>query len=206
MPVVDVYNLKNEKVSELTLDDQVFGVEVKPHLFWEVVRAQLAARRGGNASTKERSDVQGAYRKLFRQKGTGRARKGSVRSPLHRGGGTVFGPHPRSFAYKVPKKVRKGALRSALTKRLLDQKLMVLEAFELDEIKTKALVEILARLGIENALIVDEANEKLQKSARNLQKVQFLPTAGLNVHDILRYENLILTVPSVKVIEGALRP
>jgi len=206
MPVIEVYNQNRDKVGELTLDEGVFGAEVKEHLFWEVVRSQLASRRGGNASTKERSDVAGSTAKLFRQKGTGRARKGMRKSPLHPGGGVVFGPHPRDFSYKPPKKVRKAALRSAISKRLSESRLIVLENFELEEIKTKKLAEILDRFELTSALIVDERNEKLQRSARNLPKFQYMPVEGLNVYDVLRYDNLVLTTPSVKVLEGTLRP
>ncbi len=206
MPVIEVYNLNHEKVGELTLDDAVFGAEVKEHLFWEVVRSQLASRRKGCASTKERSAVSGSTAKLFRQKGTGRARKGMRKSPLHPGGGVVFGPHPRDFAYKPPKKVRKAALRSALSRRLAESRLIVLEDLNLEEIKTKKLAEILARFDLTSALIVDERNEKLKKSARNLSKFQYLPVEGLNVYDVLKHDNLVLTTPSVKVLEGTLRP
>ena len=206
MSTVDVYNLSRDKVGELELDDQVFGVEVKEHLFWEVVRSQLAGRRRGTASTKERSFVHGTTAKMFRQKGTGRARKGMRKSPLHRGGGIVFGPHPRNFGYRVPKKVRRAALRCALSRRLGEQRLFVIDAFELDEIKTKKIAEILERFEVTSALIVDERNERLHKSSRNLPTCKYLPVEGLNVYDVLRYETLILTSSSVKVIEGALRP
>lgn len=206
MPVIEVYNLKREKVGELGLDDGVFAAEVKEYLFWEVVRSQMASRRRGTAKTKGRSEVAGSTKKLYRQKGTGRARQGSQNSPLHPGGGVVFGPRPRSYAYQVPKKVRRAAMRSALTKRLQEQRLFVLDAFQLEEIKTKGLVEVLRRFDLQSALIVDERNEKLDKSARNLPKFKYLPVEGLNVYDVLKYDNLILTAPSVKVIEGTLRP
>ena len=206
MPVIDIYSLQNEKVGELELDDQVFGAPVKEHLFWEVVRAQLASRRSGTAKTKARSEVKGSTRKIFRQKGTGRARKGAQKSPLHPGGGVIFGPVPRSYAYRPPRKVRRAALCSALSKRLSEQRLIVVDAFALDEIKTKALAEVLSRFAVPNALIVDERNEKLQKSSRNLKAFKFLPVEGLNVYDILRYDTLILTARSVEVIEGTLRP
>lgn len=206
MPSIDVYNLKRDKVGQIDLDELVFGAEVKEYLFWEVVRSQLASRRRGTASTKERSDVRGSKRKMFRQKGTGRARKGMRTVPIHKGGGVVFGPHPRDFGYRVPKKVRRAALRSALSKRLQEQRLFVVEDFALDEIKTKKLAEVLKGFELESALLVDERNEKLNKSARNLKSFKFLPVEGLNVYDVLRYDNLVLTKPSVKVIEGALRP
>ena len=206
MSVVDVYNLNHDKVGELELDDQVFGAEVKEHLFWEVVRSQLASRRRGTAKAKERGEVRGSTKKMFRQKGSGRARKGMRMSPLHRGGGVVFGPRPRDFGYRVPKKVRRAALRSALSKRLGEQRLVVLDKFELEEIKTKKVVEVLQKFGTQSALIVDERNEPLMKSSRNLPTCKYLPVEGLNVYDVLRYDTLILTSSSVKVIEGALRP
>ena len=206
MPSIDVYNLNHDKVGEIELDDLVFAAEVKEYLFWEVVRNQLANRRAGTASTKDRGEVRGSTRKMFRQKGTGRARQGMRTVPIHRGGGVVFGPHPRDFGYKVPKKVRRAALRSALSKRLQENRLFVVQDFALDEIKTKTLTEILKRFELQSALIVDERNENLNKSARNLKSFKFLPVEGLNVYDVLRYDNLVLTAPSVKVIEGALRP
>jgi large subunit ribosomal protein L4 len=206
MPSIDVYNLNRDKVGQIDLDDLVFGAEVKEYLFWEVVRNQLANRRCGTAKVKERGEVRGSTRKMFRQKGTGRARQGNRTVNTHRGGGVVFGPRPRDFGYKVPKKVRRAALRSALSRRLQEQRLIVLEDFSLAEIKTKKLTEVLKRFELDSALLVDERNENLNKSARNLKSFKFLPVEGLNVYDVLRYDNLILTAPSVKVIEGALRP
>jgi large subunit ribosomal protein L4 len=206
MPSIDVYNLNRDKVGTIDLDDLVFAGEVKEHLFWEVVRSQLASRRSGTAKAKERNEVRGSTRKLFRQKGTGRARKGMRTVPGHRGGGVVFGPRPRDFSYRPPRKVRRAALRSALAKRLSEQRIIVVENFELPEIKTKRLTEVLKRFELGSALIVDGRNENLNKSARNLPTIKFLPVEGLNVYDVLRYDNLVLTAPSVKVIEGALRP
>lgn len=206
MPSIDVYNLNRDKVGTLDLDDLVFAGEVKEYLFWEVVRSQLASRRRGTAKTKQRNEVKGSTRKMFRQKGTGRARKGMRTVPIHRGGGVVFGPQPRDFGYRVPKKVRRAALRSALARRLAEQRLIVVQDFELSEIKTKRIVEIMGRFDMTSALIVDGRNENLDKSTRNLPTVKFLPVEGLNVYDVLRYDNLVLTSGSVKAIEGALRP
>lgn len=206
MPSIDVYNLNRDKVGTLDLDAAVFGGEIKEYLFWEVVRSQLASRRRGTAKTKQRNEVQGSTRKMFRQKGTGRARKGMRTVPTHRGGGVVFGPIPRDFGYRVPKKVRRAALRSALAKRLAEQRLIVVQDFELAEIKTKKIVEIMGRFDVSSALIVDGRNANLDKSTRNLPTVKFLPVEGLNVYDVLRYDNLVLTSGSVKAIEGALRP
>jgi large subunit ribosomal protein L4 len=206
MATVDVLNLSGEKVGSLELDDAVFATEVKEHLLWEVVKQQMASRRGGNASTLRRDEVRGGGRKPFRQKGTGRARQGSTRAPNHVGGGKVFTPKPRDYSYDVPKKVRKGALRSALSLRLKEQKLIVFESLALEAAKTKRLVELLDKAGIGQALIVDDKeNLNLQRSARNLQAAKFLPPEGLNVYDLLRYPTLVMTAPSAKAVEGALR-
>ncbi len=206
MPVIDIYNLEHEKTGELELDEQVFGAPIREHLFWEVVRAQLASRRRGTAKAKARAEVKCSTRKMFRQKGTGRARQGMRSSPLNPGGGVIFGPRPRNYAYRPPRKVRRAALRSALAKRLAEKRLIVVDAFALEEIKTKGLLQVLNRFEVSNALIVDERNERLQKSSQNLKSFKFLPVEGLNVYDILRHDNLILTARSVEVIEGTLRP
>ncbi|MFH1529795.1 MAG: 50S ribosomal protein L4 [Pseudomonadota bacterium] len=205
MPKVDVLNIAGKKVSEIELSDEIFGGPVKEHLFHEVVRWQLACRRRGNASTKERRDVVGSTRKLFRQKGTGRARRGSATSPLLKGGGVVFGPKPRDFSYTIPGKVKKAALRSALSRRLEETKLVVLDTFELAEIKTRRAVEVLQGLNLRDVLIVDEANQNLSMSTRNIQKVKYLPVEGLNVMDILRHESLVLTQRAVAAVEGRLK-
>ncbi len=206
MPTVDLYNLNHEKVGHIDLEDQVFAAPAKEHLFYLVVKAQMAGRRAGSASTKTRSEVSGSTRKLFRQKGTGRARRGDRKAHTLRGGGVVKGPKPRCWAEKVTKKVRRGALRGALSKRLADQALFVVDRFDLEQIKTKRVAEIVNRFGLSSALIVDVRNEKLDLSSRNLPNVKYLPTEGLNVYDILRYDSLVLTEPSVRIIEGALRP
>jgi large subunit ribosomal protein L4 len=205
MATVDVLNLSGEKVGSLELDDTVFATEVKEHLLWEVVKQQMAARRAGTHSTLRRDEVRGGGRKPFRQKGTGRARQGSTRAPNHVGGGKVFTPKPRDYEYSVPKKVRKGALRSALSLRLKEQKLVVLESLALEQPKTKRLVEVLGALKVGEALIVDDKeNLNLQRSARNLPQAKFLPPEGLNVYDLLRYPTLVMTAPSAKAVEGAL--
>ncbi len=205
MAVLDVLNIKGEKVSEVELLDAIFNIPVKASVLHEVVTMQLAKKRSGTASVKHRSDITGSGRKLFRQKGTGRARSGDIKSPLLRGGGSVFGPDPRSYAYKVPKKVRRLALKMALSSKLDLDEILVLKDFELDGIKTKAVTEILNTLNVENALIITEKeNEKLEISSRNIPKIKVLRSDGLNVYDILKYEKLILVEPSVKEIEGRL--
>jgi large subunit ribosomal protein L4 len=166
---------------------------------------QLSNRRSGTAAVKHRSDVRGSGKKLFRQKGTGRARRGDIKSPLLRGGGVVFGPDKRNYSYRVPKKVRKLALKMALSSKLLENELVVLDQFELDEIKTKKFAGILKTLKLKNALIVTEKpNDNLELSARNVPNVKVLRSEGLNVYDILKYRMLVVLEPAVKNIEGRL--
>jgi large subunit ribosomal protein L4 len=192
--VVDVYNLKREKVGEVDLADAVFNADIKPHLMHEVVRAQRASKRSGTACAKERNAVSGGGRKPYRQKGTGRARQGSRRAPNHSGGGVAHGPRPRSYAFRPPRNVRRGALRSALSLRVKEQRLLVLENFELEEIGTKKLAQILTHLEVGGGLIVDHrGNEKLRLSARNLADHSFLPPEGVNVYDVLRHDYLVMT-------------
>ena len=205
MAVVDVVNSKAEKVSQVELADGIFNVPVKPSVLHEVVVMQLANRRAGTAAVKHRSDVRGSRKKLFRQKGTGRARRGDIRSPLLRGGGSVFGPDPRSYAYKVPKKVRRLALKMALASKFQDEDLMVVDAMGLEQIRTRDFVGVLGALGLENALIVTEGrDETLELSSRNVPGVKVMRTEGLNVYDILKYRKLVLLESSIKKIEGRL--
>jgi large subunit ribosomal protein L4 len=206
MPVIDVQNLKGKQISQVELADDVFSVPVKSSVLHEVVTMQLANRRSGTAAVKHRSDVRGSGRKLFRQKGTGRARRGDIKSPLLRGGGVVFGPDRRNYSHKVTKKVRKKALKMALSSKLRQNELIVLDQFELEQIKTKEFVNAIKTLKLENALIVTEdKNEHLELSSRNVQQVKVLRSEGLNVYDILKYRTLVLMEPAVKNIEGRLR-
>ncbi|MBW2673064.1 MAG: 50S ribosomal protein L4 [Deltaproteobacteria bacterium] len=205
MPVLNVYDIEKTKVAEVELNDGVFGAEVNEHILYEVVRMQLACRRQGTASTKTRSDVRGGGRKPWRQKGTGRARAGTSRSPLWRGGGTVFGPHPRDYSYRVPKKVRRAALRSALSMKVKEDKVIILKDFPMDEIKTKRFQEVLDRFELGTTLFVlEEKNIILEKSSQNIKAVKMMRSEGINVYDLLKYDNLVLLEPSVKKIEGAL--
>ncbi|MEA1970364.1 MAG: 50S ribosomal protein L4 [Thermodesulfobacteriota bacterium] len=205
MPVLNVYDIEKTKIAELELSDHVFGAEVNEHILYEVVKMQLACRRQGSASTEGRSDVRGGGRKPWRQKGTGRARAGTNRSPLWRGGGIVFGPKPRDYSYKVPKKVRKAALRSALSMKVKEDKMIILRSFPMDEIKTKKFKEILGRLELGKTLFVlDEKDAILEKSSRNIKDIKMMRSEGINVYDLLKYDNLVLLEPSVKKIEGAL--
>jgi large subunit ribosomal protein L4 len=204
MSSADIYNINKEKVSQIELEEKVFGCEIKPHLLYEVVKMQQASRRAGTASTKNRSHVRGGGKKPWRQKGTGRARAGTIRSPLWTGGGVVFGPLPRNYSYKVNKKVKMSALRSALSIKLKEDKLLILDNFNLPEIKTKTFVAILKQLDIENAFIIDDNNINLEKSARNVSFVKILKPEGLNVYDILKYDKLIITQACLEKITGTL--
>jgi large subunit ribosomal protein L4 len=205
MAVVNVINSKAQKVSQIDLVDAIFNIPVNGSVLHEVVTMQLASRRSGSASVKHRSDVKGSGRKLFRQKGTGRARRGDIKSPLLRGGGSTFGPDPRSYAYKVPKKVRKLALKMALSSKLKQENLVVLDEFGLDTIKTREFVRVMNALNTKNALIITEKkNETLELSARNVPNIKVLRVEGLNVYDLLKYENVVLLESSIKSIEGRL--
>ena len=205
MAVVDVINTKGEKVSERNLPDELFNVPASKSVLHEVVVMQQAGRRSGTAAVKHRSDVRGSSRKLFRQKGTGRARRGNIKSPLLRGGGSTFGPDPRSYAYRLPKKVRKLALKMALSCKLKDQQLLVLDQLDLEAAKTRAFVKIIDTLNIDNALIVTAQKDKnLELSSRNVPNIKILRSEGLNVYDILKYHNLVLLEPAINDIEGRL--
>lgn len=205
MPVTAVYDIENKKVSEIELSDDVFGIEVNEAAIYEVVKMQMATRRSGTAATKGRSDISGGGKKPWRQKGTGRARSGTSRSPVWRGGGTVFGPVPHSFAYRIPKKVRRLALRSALSMKVRDERMIVLNDFPMAEIKTKRFQEVLDRFGVKKALfVVDKSYPILEKSSRNIKDVKMIRSEGLNVYDLLNHDHVVLLEPSVKTIEGAL--
>lgn len=201
MPKVDIFNTAKVKVGEANLDDGVFGAEVKEHLFHMVVRHQLAARRSGNHKTKRRAEVAGGGKKAWKQKGTGRARAGGNRAPTFRGGGAVFGPQPRSHAFSLPKKVRRAALRSALSRRVGDNALFVLDGVALPEARTKHFVAFMKNFGFESLLVVlPETDNAVTLASRNIPGVTVLPVAGLNVYDILRHRNIVLhnaAIPAV---------
>jgi len=205
MAVVEVKNIKGGKVSEVELPDSIFNVSVKKSVLHDVVRMQMAARRRGTASVKHRSEVKGSGAKMFRQKGTGRARRGNIKSPLLKGGGVAFGPEPRSYAIKVPKKARRLALRMAISSKLQGDTLVVLDRFELDQIKTKTVASVIEALKLEKPLIViDQQDTTLELSARNIPGAKVLRADGLNVYDILNHQHLVLLEPSIKLIEGRL--
>ena len=206
MATVKVYDQTKKEVGDFELAPEVFEVEVKPEVLHLVVRAQLAAKRAGTHATKTRSMRRGGGRKPWRQKGTGRARAGSVRSPLWRGGGITFGPQPRSYAFKVNKKVRKLALKMALTSRLSEDKLMLIKDIQLAEPKTKGFVEVRKALGLEKALIVmADENKNLALSARNVQGVKVLKAEDLNVYDVLRYDGLVLLEAAAASVQERLK-
>ena len=204
MATIDVYNMKREKVGSLELADEVFATEVKEHLFYEVVKAQLASRRQGTAAAKNRAAVSGSTKKLYKQKGTGRARHGSIRAPVYVGGGRAHPPRPRDWSYRPPQQVRVGALRSALSKLHKEGRLVVVDRLELAEVKTKNLVNALETLSQarKSALVVDAAgNENLRLSIRNCKDHQFLPPEGVNVYDLLRHDTLVLSKDAAKALE-----
>ncbi len=205
MPTVDIYNIQKEKVGELDLKDSIFGVEVRGDVLHEVVTWQRACRRGGNACTKTRGEVRGGGRKPWRQKCSGRARSGSNRSPIWKGGGTTFGPRPRSYAYTLPKKVRRLALKMALSSKLTSGQLLVLDAYPHQQPKTKDFMAVLKTFAIGKALFISPAaNEALELSARNVPGVQVMLPLGLNVYDILKYDHLVLLSPALAAIEARL--
>jgi len=205
MAVADVFDIEKKKVAQVELNDAVFGAEINEAVVYDVVKMQMACRRSGTSSTKTRSDVSGGGKKPWRQKGTGRARAGTSRSPLWRGGGIVFGPHPRSHSYSVPKKVRKMALISVLSMKLKENKMLILNDFPMEKISTKVFKGVASLFGLKKALFVlDVENEILLKSSRNIRNIKMIRSEGINVYDVLNYEHLVLLEPSVKKIEGAL--
>jgi large subunit ribosomal protein L4 len=206
MATVTIFDQDNKQVGERELADAVFNTEVKGYLLHDMVRYQLAARRQGTASVKNRAAVAGGGKKPYRQKGTGNARQGTVSAPNHVGGGVAFGPQPRSYAFKLNRKVKKSALCSALSVRFQAEKLTVVKEFSLASISTKSFAQLIAGFELEGALIViDQADSKVELSARNLRNVKVLRADGVNVYDILKYPNLVLTDAAVNEIEGALQ-
>lgn len=204
MAKVDVFNLNRQKVGEVDLSDEVFGAEVKENLLHEVVVAQLASRRQGTHAAKERSAVSGSSKKIYKQKGTGQARHGSIRAPIFVGGGRAHPPKPQDFSYRPPRRVRTSALRSALSLILKEGRLTVVENIDLGEIKTKKLAGVLETLKApSSALVVDDkSNENLRLSIRNMAHSQFLPPEGVNVYDLLRYQHLIVSKTAAKALEA----
>jgi len=205
MTFVDVFNLQKEKISEVELKSEVFDVPIKQHILHQVVVSQLAIHRSGTADTKTRSEVSCSGTKLWRQKGTGRARVGSGSSPTRKGGGVAFGPTPRKYINKVPKKVKKAALRMALTDKVLSDHFIVVDSFQFSEIKTKNFVEVMKRFDVDKALIVTEDKSvNLEKSSKNVPWVKVMRHEGINVYDILKYDHFILEQSAIPKIEEAL--
>ena len=205
MAKIAVYDINRQQVGERELADDVFNTDVKGYLIHDMVRYQLAARRQGTADTKGRSEVRCGGRKPFKQKGTGGARQGCIRAPHYVGGGTVFGPTPRDYSFKLNRKVKKAALRCALSARFKGEKLAVLNAIDLEKISTKACAEFLSRFANENVLVVFAGeNQNLELSAKNLPHVKVLRADGVNVYDVMKYRTLLLTEGAVAHLEGAL--
>jgi len=205
MAKIAVFDINRTQVSEREIADGVFNDDVKGYLIHDMVRYQRAKRRQGTAKTKTRSEVAGGGKKPYRQKGTGNARQGTIRAPHFVGGGTAFGPTPRDYEFKLNRKVKKAALRSALSARFKDERLTVLNALEIEKVSTKGFAEILKRFEISNVLVViDEPNAKVELSARNIPGVKVLRADGVNVYDVMKHTNLVLTEGAVTRLEGAL--
>ncbi|MCK5503530.1 MAG: 50S ribosomal protein L4 [Thermodesulfovibrionia bacterium] len=205
MPHIEIINKENKKAGKTELPEDIFSTEIKKGLIHEVVRNHLANKRQGNASTKTKGLVRGGGKKPYKQKGTGRARAGSNRSPLWKGGGTVFGPLPRDYSYKLPKKVKWLALSSALAAKFADGKIIVIDELSLAEPKTKAVIGLLKNLGLENnvLMIVPEKNETLELAARNIPKVNVARVNELNVYTVMLHEKLLITKDAVEKMKEA---
>ncbi|MGF7058326.1 50S ribosomal protein L4 [Brassicibacter mesophilus] len=203
MPKVALYNVSGQQIGDIELNDDVFGVEVNQHVLYEVIKNQLANKRQGTQSVKTRAEVRGGGRKPWRQKGTGRARQGSIRAPQWTGGGVVFAPKPRDYSYAVPKKVRKLAMKSALSSKVEESKIIVLDELNLTQPKTKDMISILKNVnsGKKALIVMDEKNENVVKSANNIQGVQTTLVNTLSVYDILKYDSFIITKDAVKKVE-----
>jgi large subunit ribosomal protein L4 len=209
MPVADVKNLEGKKIGTIELADDVFGVKVNAHLLHEAVRHHLASKHAGTHKTKDKSEVSGSGKKLWKQKGTGRARVGSIRSPLWRHGGTVHGPTPRSYSYALPKKMIIGALRSALSSKLAEQKMTIVDAWELETHKTKAFRQALTKLEKDtpSILLVDNSsNVNLERASRNIDSLTLVPTNGLEAYDLLRHDHLMMSRDAAVKLSRALSP
>lgn len=207
MPSVDIVDLSGAIVGSLELADAVFGADVNEALLYEAVRQYTAARRSGTASTKTRHEVSGSGKKLWKQKGTGRARMGSIRSPLWRHGGTVHGPQPHSYEYKLPRKMILGALRSALSAKLRDGELKVVQAFNLSDHKTKGFQQVLGKLKVNRSVLLVEASEdnrNLALASRNLEGVKLVPSRSVTVYDLLAHKQVLLTEPAARKLSEAL--
>ncbi|WP_455100147.1 50S ribosomal protein L4 [Parvimonas micra] len=203
MPKVNVYNQLGEVVGDIELNEAIFGIEVNEHVVYEVVKNHLANRRQGTQSAKTRAEVRGGGRKPWRQKGTGRARQGSIRAPQWKGGGVVFAPKPRSYRYSVPKKVRRLAMKSVLSSKVLEGELRILDALTIDAFSTKKAKEILKNLSLETKtmIVLPEGNDMIIKSFANLPKVETVVVDYMNVYDLMRFDNLVIIKDALSKIE-----
>jgi large subunit ribosomal protein L4 len=207
MAQIDVFDIARNKVGQMDVSDDVFNTDVKEYLIHEAVKVQLANRRAGTVSVKNRSEVSGGGKKPFRQKGTGQARQGCIRAPHYPGGGVAFGPQPKVYNLSMNKKARKAALRSALSYLYRDSKLTVLDRIDLDSISTKNFASILSAFDLSKTLVViDSDNNNLQLSARNIKNVKVLKSEGLNLHDMMKYKSIVFTQDAVRKVEGVLQP
>ena len=206
MPSVNIVDLNNTPVGSIELSDVVFGAEVNEALLYEAVRQYTAAKRGGNAATKTRHEVSGSGKKLWKQKGTGRARMGSIRSPLWRHGGTTHGPQPRSYEYRLPRKMLLGALRSALSAKLRDGELRVVSGFALEDHKTKNMIKVLANLEAKKTVLLVEngENTNLQRASQNVKGIKLVPTKDVTVYDLLKHQEILISETAAHKLSEAL--
>jgi len=206
MPILALYNMNREKVGEVSLSEQIFAAEVKEPLIHQALKVQLANRRAGTVKTKTRAEVSGGGKKPFKQKGTGNARQGCSRAPQYPGGGTVFGPQPKTYNLALNKKARKAALRSLLSMQLLSEKITVLDKLDFAKISTKDFSGFMKKFDLDRSLIItEEPSTNLYLSARNVPYVKLLKADGLNVYDVLKYKNIVITEGAVRLVEGALQ-
>lgn len=203
MSKVNVYNMQGDQLEQIDLNEAVFGIEVNQHAVYEVVKNQLANKRQGTQSTKTRAEVRGGGKKPWRQKGTGRARAGSTSSPIFRGGGVVFAPKPRDYSYKVPKKIKRLAMKSALTSKVLENEIIVIDEFKLDAPKTKDMINTLSKLSADRKALIVTLNPEVNviKSTNNIPNVQTTVVNNLNVYDILKYNSFIITKEALRKVE-----
>jgi len=206
MPTIALYNMSREKIGEMALSDQIFASEVKESLIHQALKVQLANRRAGTVKTKTRAEVSGGGKKPFKQKGTGNARQGCSRAPQYPGGGTVFGPQPKTYSLAINKKARKAALRSLLSMQLKSEKITILDQLDFSKISTKDFTGFMKTFDLDRSLIItEEPSTNLYLSSRNVPYVKLLKADGLNVYDILKYKNIIMTESAVRLVEGALQ-
>jgi large subunit ribosomal protein L4 len=204
MPTIEVHDVNRASITQVEINEDVFEKKVNESIYYEVIKMQMANARKGTACTKGRSDVRGGGAKPWRQKGTGRARAGTSRSPIWKGGGIVFGPKPRDYSMNVPKKIKKQALCGAISQKRADGNLTILDKIEINEIKTSKIAEILNKLDLKSVLIIEEGNKNLILSAKNIPGVKILSPEGLNLYDILYYKDLVITQPCLEKIQRRL--